>query len=145
MPAEAPLAVGQGKREHSGDRLGRQGLQPKQVAAGKKRRVDVEAGVVRGCADQADHPLLDVGEQEVLLRLVEAVQLVDEEDRARAGHAPGYAEDLAELSHVGHDRVHADEPALRLARDRLGDARLAGPRRPIEEERAEVVLGHEAL
>jgi hypothetical protein len=44
--------------------------------------------------------LLHVGQQQVLLRLVEAVQLVDEEDRRGLGPATRGGKDLAQLGHV---------------------------------------------
>jgi len=51
--------------------------------AGEKRVVEGEGGVFGGRADQGDRPVLDEGEEGVLLRFVEAVDLVDKEDRAR--------------------------------------------------------------
>jgi hypothetical protein len=95
-------------------------------------------------SDQADDALLDIRKQQILLGLVEPVELVDEEDGAGAGPAPGIPEDLAQLGHVGHDRVHAHKGAAGLPRDRLRDACLSAAGRAVEEQRAEPVLGHQA-
>ena len=51
------------------------------LGAGEQRRVDLEVRVLRRRADERDQPLLDRRQQRVLLRLVEAVDLVEEEDR----------------------------------------------------------------
>ena len=59
-------------------------LQGVDAAAGEQRGVEFEGGVLGGGADQADGAALDVGQEGVLLRLVEAMDLVDEEDGARA-------------------------------------------------------------
>ena len=141
--AQAAVGVGQGPGEHPRDRRRRQGLQAEQVAAGQQRGVDVETRVVRGRADQPHAALLDVRQQQVLLRLVEPVQLVDEKDRRRLRPAPGRRENLAQLGDIRHHGVQADEPAAGLVGDRLGDARLARAGRAVENQRAEAILGHE--
>ena len=60
-----------------GQRLQAPDAQPRQ-----QRRVDLEVRVLGGGADQRDRAVLDVGQQRVLLRLVEAVDLVDEQHGA---------------------------------------------------------------
>ena len=49
-----------------------------------KARVDLERRILGGRADQPDVARLDVRQESVLLRLVEAMNLVDEDDRPRA-------------------------------------------------------------
>ena len=86
---------------------------------------------MRRCADQADDAVFDVGQEQILLRLVEPVQFVDEDDcRLRPPSRDG--EDVAQLGHVRHHGVHADETAARFARDRLGEARLSAAGRAVE-------------
>ena len=68
-------------------------LQLDDLAAREQRRVDLEVRVLGRRSDQRHEPFLDGGQQRVLLRLVEAVDLVEEEDRPlpvrrRAGRAP---------------------------------------------------------
>ena len=53
------------------------------LCAREQRRIDLEVGVLGRRADQRDEALLDGGQQRILLRLVEAVDLVEEQDRAR--------------------------------------------------------------
>ena len=66
------------------ERLLAERLEAEHLAAREQRRVDRERRVLGGGADQRDRARLDVGQEGVLLRLVEAVDLVDEEDGALA-------------------------------------------------------------
>ncbi len=142
--AEAALVVGEGRAQHAGHLAGGERFQPEEVAAAEQRRVHIKTGIVRRRADEPDVPLLDVGQQEVLLRLVEAVQLVDEEDGGLRRAAAGVGEDFAQLRDVGHHGVDADEAAFRLAGDDLGEAGFAAAGRAVEHEAAEAVAGDEA-
>ena len=59
-------------------------LEPPHAQARQERRVDLEVRVLGRRADQRDGAVLDVRQERVLLALVEAVDLVDEQDRAAA-------------------------------------------------------------
>jgi hypothetical protein len=76
------LAVGEGAREDLLHLGGAEPLERVDPAAREQRRVDLEGRVLGGGADQHDGALLDVGQERVLLGLVEAVDLVHEQDRA---------------------------------------------------------------
>ena len=113
--AEAALTVGEGAVEE-GDDLGLlQGAERVDAAAGEQRGVDFEAGVLGGGADEADAAALDVGEEGVLLGLVEAVDLVDEEDGAGAvgGGLFGVDHDLLDFFYAGEDGGELDEGGAR--------------------------------
>jgi hypothetical protein len=109
------------------------------LRAGEQRRVDLEVGVLGRRPDQLHDAVLDGGQQRVLLRLVEAVDLVEEEDR-RAGWVGSFALRGAgdHLAHLGPPRVDGRELLERRAR-MLGreprERRLAGARRPVEDHR----------
>ena len=55
----------------------REDLHPRQ-----QRRYDLEAGVFRGGADERERAVFDIRQEEILLRFVEAVDLVEKEDGA---------------------------------------------------------------
>ena len=57
-------------------------------AARKQGRDDLERRVLGGGADEDDAARLDVGQEGILLGLVEPVNLVHEEDRTAAVHGP---------------------------------------------------------
>ena len=80
--------------------------QGEDAGAGEQRRDDLERGVLRRRPDEDDRAVLDVGEDDVLLGLVEAVDLVDEEDGALGVHGaplPGGLGDAAEVGDAGGD------------------------------------------
>src|SRR5256884_5521453 len=60
--------------------LRREGFEAEDAAAGEQRRYDLEGGVLGRGPDQCHGAAFDVGQDGVLLGLVEAVELVDEED-----------------------------------------------------------------
>ena len=85
----------------------RQRLQPEHAQARQQRRVDLEIGVLGGRADQRDRAVLDLRQQRVLLRLVEAVDLVEEQHRRPAALVDPLARRGDHGAHVGdaaHDR-----------------------------------------
>src|SRR5207247_2643622 len=112
-------------------------------APGEKRRVDLEVRVLGGRADQRHEAVLDRVQDRVLLAFVEAVDLVDEEDRPHAVSAET-------LRRSGDDRPHVVDPSGdggELLERRTGplrhdprDRRLPRPRRPEKDHRGWAVL-----
>ena len=80
---------------------GRQHLHP---APREEGRGELEGGVLRGRPQQAHGTLFEKGEERVMLRLVEAVDLVHEEDRDEALSAPT-------VPRASHDLPDLLEPA----------------------------------
>ncbi len=141
--AQTPRAVPQRAFHDPHDRLGRQGLQDDDLAARQQGAVELEGGVLRRRADQHDVSRLGVGQEDVLLRAVEAVDLVQEEDRALlvpGPHAPGLLEDLAHLLHAGRDRRVRQKERRGLRRDQPGERRLADAGRAPQDQRRNAVL-----
>ena len=87
--------------------------------ARQQRRVDLERRVLGGRADEGEEARLDVRQEGVLLRLVEAVHLVDEEHRARGPAACARLRALDRLADV------LDAAEHRRDRDELGVEGLA--------------------
>ena len=113
------------------------------AAAREQRAVDLERGVLGGGADQHDGALLDVGEEGVLLRPVEAVDLVHEEDRplsaaATLGFRLGHH--LADLLDARHHRRERHEAGARHVGQEARQRGLAGAGRPPEDHRVELAL-----
>ena len=88
-------------------------------------------------------PLLDVRQQRVLLRLVEAVDLVDEEDRPAAVELLallGARHELAQLRHAAHHRAERLEVApWSRAATTLRERGLAGAGRAPEDHRRDAI------
>jgi hypothetical protein len=138
-PPEAALRVRERAAEQrlevgGGERLEHEDPRPRQ-----ERRVHLERRVLGGRADQRHRAALDVREEGVLLRAVETVDLVHEENRLPPLHEPplGLRDDLAHPRHAVGDRREGDEGALRVVGHEARDRGLAGTRRPPEEDRAE--------
>ncbi len=77
--AETALAVGERSLDDAPHLPLGERLEHHDARAGEERRDDLEGWILRRRAEQHDRAALDVREQRVLLRLVEAVDLVDEQ------------------------------------------------------------------
>jgi hypothetical protein len=115
-----------------------------ELTAAEERRVDLEVRVLRRRPDQRQEARLDRRQERVLLTLVEAVDLVQEEDRAASVAAQPVAGLAQHPAHVAHADLHRRElleVRLRRRRDDPGERRLAAPRRPEEDHRRHPVGG----
>ena len=109
-----------------------------ELAAGEQRPYHLERRVLRRRPDERHRPLLHGAEQRVLLRLGEAVDLVDEEDR-RGGIEEAAVlcplDDVAHVLHAARHRREGVERRLQPVGDDLRQRRLAHARRSPEDER----------
>jgi hypothetical protein len=88
-----------------------QGFQDIDLGAGEEGAHHLEGGILRGGADEGDQAGFDVGQEGVLLALVEAVHFIDEQDGlAPRGlvHARPFHR-LADFLHPGQHRRDLDE------------------------------------
>ena len=126
-----------GDRVVLGERLEDEDLRPRE-----QRRVDLERRVLGGGADEDDVARLDPREERVLLGLVEAVDLVDEQNRAAPARAPGplgLGHHLADLLDAREHRRKRDEVRARRLGDEPREARLPRARRAPENHRLQQV------
>ncbi len=138
---EAALLVLERPAHDRRDLVVGQRLEPPDPEARQQGGVHLEVGVLGRRADQRDRAVLDVRQQRVLLGLVEAVDLVDEQDRT-----PGFEREPVlrlgdggpDLGHPGHDRGHRAELGADGVREQAGERRLAGARRAPQEQAREV-------
>ena len=114
--------------------LRRKTVKHKYFTARKQRAVDLERRVFCGRADQNDAAFFDKGEEGVLLRLVEAVNLIDEQDGPLAKTAVVFR-----LLHDGADLLDAaghggkiNERGFGTVGDDAGQRRFADPGRAPE-------------
>ncbi len=108
-----------------------------------QRRVDLEIRVLGRRADQSHEAVLDRRQQRVLLGLVEAVDLVEEEDRGAAGGGEALASPLDHGPDLGPACLHRAlllERRVGGLRHQPGQRRLAAPRRPVEDHRVRPAL-----
>ena len=136
--SQAPHRVVGGPAHQGGHRLGRQRVGAEQRAAADQRRVDLEEGVLGGGADECDDPVLDPGQQGVLLGLVEPVDLVDEEHGAAAPllqSPPRLVEHGPDVLDPRRGRRERLEAGRRRRGDQPRQRGLPGPRRSPQDHR----------
>ena len=75
---------------------------------------------MRRATDETHHAGFDVGQEQVLLRLIETMDLVDHEDGLTRGRAPGLGEDLAKFGRARKNRVDAHDRGLRFGGNHFG-------------------------
>ena len=89
-------------------------------------------------------PVFDVGEDDVLLSLVEAVDFVYEQDGGLAVHpsaVAGFRDDTSQVSHAGGDGADRLEGGLSGGGDQTGEGGLARAGRPPEDEGGQTTGG----
>jgi hypothetical protein len=138
---EATVLVRQRPPDHGTHLVVGQWLQPPDTKAGQEGRVDLEVRVLGGRTNERHGAVFDVRQESVLLGLVEAMDLVDEQDRAPAVERQPilcFRDQRPDLGDARHDRGQGGE----LRPDRIGEqsceARLAGARWPPQEDGREV-------
>ena len=116
-----PAVVGHGPVQQPADVVVGERREGEHEGSGEQRRYHRERRVLGRRGHEGDPAVLHGGEQGVLLRLGEAVHLVDEQDGALSLHPEGVARALDHLAHVLHACGHGrqlDEAASRgRARD----------------------------
>ena len=139
--AQAAFLIGQRSFEQRDDLILFERLEHIDPAAGEQSRNHFEGGVLGGGADQPDGAALDVRQEGVLLGLVEAVNLVDEQDRPRVqiGGFGRVGHHLLDLFNAAHDGRELDEAGLRGFGYDLGQSGFAHSGRAPEDHRAGVV------
>src|SRR5437773_939297 len=74
-----------------------------------KRAVYVKERVVRGGADEAQRSCLHIGQENVLLRLVEMMNLINKQDRLSPGRAYTIRGGSNNTAHLGDVAFHATD------------------------------------
>ena len=111
-------------------------LELEKERTGNKRRVNVKIGVFGGYADKRDDAPFDVGQQGVLLGVVEVVDLVEKEDRLFSGSCAADRLACSMIFRISatpiDDGVRLFEMRIGLACDDAGQGAFARPRRAVE-------------
>ena len=141
---QSAFRVGDRATDDGRDVLVGQLFEPPDPHPRQERGVDLEVRILGCCPDQRDRAVLDVRQQGILLRLVEAVDLVEEEDRALAVEREPLlrlGDRAPDVGDTGHHRAHRRELGADLRREQAGQAGLAGARRSPQQQRREVAAG----
>ena len=114
----------------------------KDLRARVKRAVNEEQRVMGGCADKRDGAFLDMGQEHILLRLRETMNLIDEQNSLGAFvlSAMGCGPDKgAQCFNVRHDAACSFEPAAGGCGYDFGQGRFSATGRTVEDNAAEKI------
>ena len=114
---------------------GIQWAQDMDAGAGQERRVHLERWILRRGADEHHGAPFHMGQEGILLRLVEAVRLIDEEHRRNAGVGLCLGDGGAHVAHPGEHRREAGPTGAGGVGEELRQGRLAAARRPPQDHR----------
>ena len=104
-PAGQAGRIGQCPLDDGAQVVGIERIEPVDPHPAQERRIELVVRVLGGGPQEGDGAVLDVGQEGVLLGLVEPMELVDEQDRPSAGLAQGAG--LGDQGpHVGHAAGH---------------------------------------
>jgi len=139
--AETARGIAESASEKPDNFIFGQRLQNIHATAGEQGGVDFERRVLGSGTDQANAAFLDVRQEGILLRFVEAMNFVDKNDGARAvlAGAVGIAHDLLDFLDAGEHGGKLDEVSLGDTGDDLGKGSLTGARRAPEDHRGGIV------
>ena len=135
--AEAALVIGQRAVDQLLQLLDPQRLELENLRARNQRAVDIEEWIVGRRADQAQISALDIGQQNVLLRFVEVMNFVDEQNRFLAGRSKPVGGGGHDFPHLRDVAFHSAEPLEFRAGhvgDDMGEGGFAGAGRAGEDD-----------
>ena len=143
---EATARQGLGARQQFAQGGLVQAAQNHDLAARQESTVQLETRILRGRPDQDNRPVLDVGQEGVLLGSIEPMDLIDEQQRplpdlAAVGRG---GEDLTQVGHPGEGRGDLLEEQARAIGQKTGDRRLAAARRPPQDDGGQATGSHHA-
>ena len=132
-------SFGLGARQQQFQRRIVEPAQHQHLAARQQRAVQREGRVLGGGADQRDRAGLHHGQKTVLLGAVEAVDLIDEQQRPLPCPPPPrrLVERALEVGDAGEHRRKLHEMQPRAGGEQPGDGGLAAARRPPKDQRGE--------
>ncbi len=141
MRSQAAFCICQSAFEQQDDLLFRERLQRVNPAAREQRRNNLERRIFSGRADQANVASFHMRQKRILLGFVEAVNLVNKYDGARAvlSSALRLGHHLLDFLDPGQHSGELNELRLRDAGDDLRQRGFASTGRSPEDERAEII------
>ena len=141
VTCQTAFRIGESAPHDRRDLLVGERLQPEDAQPGEEGRVHFEVRVLRRGSDERHRALLDVGEQRILLSLVETVDLVYEQNRLPTVEDQSLASlrhESANLGHAAHHGGDGHQPRARGIRQNSGQAGLAAARGSPEEQGSEM-------
>src|SRR4029453_10129719 len=107
--SETALFVGQCAIDYLFELLDPERFELKYLWARSKRAIYIKERIVSSCADEAEISRFDVGQKNVLLRFVEMMDLIDEQDRLLPGRAEAIRRRSDDATHFRDIAFHATD------------------------------------
>src|SRR4029453_1920991 len=105
--SETALFVGQCAIDYLFELLDRERIDLKSLGGRNKRTFYIKERIVSSCADEAEISRFDVGQKNVLLRFVEMMDLINEQDRLLSGSAEAIRRRSDDATHFRDVAFHA--------------------------------------
>jgi hypothetical protein len=140
--SESALFVGQCAIDQHFELLDCERLKSKNLRSRHECAVNIKEWIVSGRADEAESPCLDVWQENVLLRLVEMMDLINEQDRLSPGRAQticGCSDNPAHFGDIAFYAADPDELCVRHFRNDPSQCGLAAAGRPGENHRGQTI------
>ena len=140
--AEPPLRVGRSAAQQCHNIRILHRLQGENLRTGEHSRIDGEIGILRSRPDKAYRTALQMRQEHILLRLIEAVKLVHKKNCSLPVHGLaglGLRNFLANIAHIGLHTIKHHKIRTCLACNDVCQRGLPHTGRPIENERGETV------
>ena len=121
----------------------RQPVQHDHLCPAEQGGVEFERRILSSGPHQQDGAVFHMRQEPILLRLVETVDLIHEQQRALPVRAPDFRlfKDLAQFRHAGENRTDLHEMQVRFRCQQPRDGGLAHARRPPEDQRRQAACG----
>jgi hypothetical protein len=136
--AEPAVGIFQSVREQEQQFVFGQGPKFKDLGARNEWGIDEEKWIVRGRANEANDTAFNVGQKDILLRFIEAMDFVDEKYCGLAfvfESVGSSGEDAAHICDVRFNATETFEFIFGLSSDDLGEGCFAGARWAVENQR----------
>src|SRR5262249_22711670 len=140
--SEAAFVVGESAAKEFDDLKHGERFEDVNFGAEKKKRDDLEERILRGRANEHNVAGFNMKKKNILLRFVEAMDLVNENDGAVTGahFVFGRGHDVFYFFDAGKDRAERDEVGVCEAGDETCKRGFAAAGKSPEEHRADVVV-----
>src|SRR4029453_16344584 len=136
--SETALFVGQCAIDYLFELLDRERIDLKSLGGRNKRTFYIKERIVSSCADEAEISRFDVGQKNVLLRFVEMMDLIDEQDRLLPGRGEGIrrrSDDTTHFCDIAFHATDSNEFCVSFLGNDAGKRGLSAPGRPGENHR----------
>ena len=142
FPTKPAILIRQGSLQQSHDLIHRHRLKLENLRARNQRRIDMEIRVVRRRTNEPHHPALDVRQEHILLRFVETMNFINEQNRRLSPQltpGAGLINPRADFSDIRLNAIERFKSRTSRTRDHTGQRCLSRAGRTVKNQRGETI------